>query len=53
MTYAMGKTSGRKTLGLKTLGLCPKPCKGLLEEKQRFATGSCNATAPLARKNFN
>ena len=43
MTYAMGKT----------LGLCPKPCKGLLEEKQRFATGSCNATAPLDRKNFN
>ena len=26
--------------------------KGLLEEKQRFATGSCIATAPLDRKNF-
>ena len=26
--------------------------KGLLEEKQHFATGSCNATAPLDRKNF-
>ena len=38
---------------LKTLGLCPNPYKGLLEEKQRFATGSCNATAPLDRKNFN
>ena len=37
---------------LKTLGLCPNPYKGLLEEKQRFATGSCIATAPLDRKNF-
>ena len=36
----------------KTLGFA-QTHKGLLEEKQRFATGSCNATAPLDRKNFN
>ena len=37
---------------VKTLGFA-QTHKGLLEEKQRFATGSCNATAPLDRKNFN
>ena len=35
----------------KTLGFA-QTHKGLLEEKQRFATGSCNATAPLDCKNF-